>query len=270
MKLSEEQDKDHSIEVFPSSEVPVKEEQTLHAAYTECAARFIESSWVYKVFVMMIAVHPWMVVMEFSAYVSHSARLALVVAEVLGSTAMGALFYSVEGGALSKDSDPSCKPPEDDLWLDIVNAATVATVTCALSDFIIAFFAMILVVNPNADKQEMLAIEVVHREFLLRMRRRAFWVLVTLYIAFCVLIDMTFLANVTEKDAIAWRTSSAICLTEDFIIVPLVIGFLMATIAMICIRCRRRANEEDEAEQEHKNVLEEQRQEKADKEEPPC
>eukprot|EP00929_Paragymnodinium_shiwhaense_P093774 TRINITY_DN5403_c0_g1_i4.p1 TRINITY_DN5403_c0_g1~~TRINITY_DN5403_c0_g1_i4.p1 ORF type:complete len:1527 (+),score=346.76 TRINITY_DN5403_c0_g1_i4:119-4699(+) len=226
-------------------------QETLRDAYTACARRFIESSWMYKVFVMMIAVHPWMVVLEFSAYVSHSARLALVVAEVLGSTAMGALFYSVSGGALSKDSDPSCAAPED-LWLEIVNAAAVATVTCALSDFVIAFFAMILMVNPDEDKKELLPIEVVHREYLQRMRRLFFWFCVTSYILFCIMVDVTFLANVTEEDAIAWRTSSAICLMEDFFLVPAVIGLLLATFAMICIRCRRRKPKEED-EEEHKN-----------------
>eukprot|EP00929_Paragymnodinium_shiwhaense_P080238 TRINITY_DN4182_c0_g1_i2.p1 TRINITY_DN4182_c0_g1~~TRINITY_DN4182_c0_g1_i2.p1 ORF type:complete len:2314 (-),score=424.53 TRINITY_DN4182_c0_g1_i2:378-7319(-) len=227
--------------------------ETLRDAYAACARRFMESTWVYKVFLMMLAVHPWMLIMEFSAYVSHSARLALLVAEVLASTAMGALFYQAGGGALSRDSDPSCKPPEE-FWTRIVNAATVAIACCVMSGIPIAFIALLLSIDPDLDRKEMPPIEYVNRSLLMRTRRFLFCCLVMTYIAACILIDVTFLANVSKEDAMKWRTSSAFILLQDFVLIPMALGFSLATVAMVCVYHRRRADEDKHGDDEVSDV----------------
>merc|ERR1712100_951144 len=140
----------------------------------------------------------------------------------------GALFYQASGGALSRESDEACKKPTD-LYLEIINAAVVATVTCALSDFVIALFAFLLMQGhediPEGEPPS--EIEILERKAWKSIRRAAFWVLCVAYIFVCILIDFTFIASVTREDSVKWLISSAITLLEDFFIVPLVLGLIL-------------------------------------------
>eukprot|EP00929_Paragymnodinium_shiwhaense_P024906 TRINITY_DN15196_c0_g1_i4.p1 TRINITY_DN15196_c0_g1~~TRINITY_DN15196_c0_g1_i4.p1 ORF type:complete len:356 (+),score=73.86 TRINITY_DN15196_c0_g1_i4:157-1224(+) len=218
---------------------------SLQASLDAAQTKFMKSSWTYKFCAMILAMHPWTTVVEFSPYVSHTARMLLAISEIVGASATNALFFQATGGVLSRASDPTCNPPTGDWGLELANQLAVATVSVCCADFVIAMLAMLLHWDPtHEDKKELLPIELVEREILASSKRSLFWVLVPTYIILCVLVDLTFLANVSAADTKKWLTATAICLFEDFIVVPLALGFVLATLAALITRCRQRRQQE--------------------------
>jgi len=198
---------------------------------------FLETAFVGRMMLMVVAMHPWMLIFQFSAFVSHTARVVLAIAEMFGATAMGALFYQTAGGALSKLKPPpeECKP-RSGLLTEILQAATVATVTCFAADFFVAFLALVRFADYEALEK---LPEDERKEHLRHIdnRIRLFWVLSVGYILGCIGIIMAFLANVTEVDAGKWLIASGICLLEDFIIIPLALGLIISLIATLFACC---------------------------------
>eukprot|EP00931_Biecheleriopsis_adriatica_P115087 TRINITY_DN90923_c0_g1_i1.p1 TRINITY_DN90923_c0_g1~~TRINITY_DN90923_c0_g1_i1.p1 ORF type:complete len:1082 (-),score=183.78 TRINITY_DN90923_c0_g1_i1:150-3395(-) len=206
----------------------------------EAEHAFRAKGWFGKALLMALALHPWMIIFEFSARISHTARVALSVSEVLGAAMSNALFYSTSGGALARAKEEAgfdCNP-RPGLLTEIVQGVAVATLSCIVSDFVIAFLALIRYVDEDALEQ-LTPLEKVSYENNFTWRVRLFWFMTFAYIAGCCLLLMAFLANVTREDASTWLTVTAVCLLEDFIILPIALGSMLAFAAVIFSWCTR-------------------------------
>jgi len=197
-----------------------------------------------KICILACSFHPWVAILEYSSYVSHTARVVLTWVEIIGSVTMGALFYQTVGGALSRKMPPAEECiPRPGLLTELIQAFTVAIVTCAMADFFVAFLSMLRFVDFD-EIDAMPPLEQYEALEWLKVRTRVFWILCIIYLILCVFCCISFLANVTQKDAMDWLVMTAMVLLEDFILIPLGLGLLLATVAaLMSIPCIARKAE---------------------------
>merc|ERR1719261_2084623 len=89
-------------------------------------AQFLGSSWYARFFFMVCAVHPWLCIWQYSAFISHAARVTLAIAELMGALAMNAVFFQTSGGALSNQiPDAEACRPREGFWTEFVQSVTV-------------------------------------------------------------------------------------------------------------------------------------------------
>mmetsp|Transcript_50304 Transcript_50304/g.90305 ORF Transcript_50304/g.90305 Transcript_50304/m.90305 type:complete len:1674 (-) Transcript_50304:291-5312(-) len=211
--------------------------------YVDALDTFLDTWWLGRAMQMIVATHPWMIIVEYSSYVSHSARVVLCVAEILGSVMVNAVFFQVTGGALSRHLPQAddCQP-RPGILTEIIQSFTVATVGCLFADFFVAFLASVRFVDFEGI-EALPALERAQRLQDMKYRIGFFWVLSIIYLVFCMTILMSFLANVTVDDATDWLIASAMSVTEDFIIIPVAFGFSLAIIASVFLRYSHKVGE---------------------------
>eukprot|EP00930_Biecheleria_cincta_P002093 TRINITY_DN103139_c0_g1_i1.p1 TRINITY_DN103139_c0_g1~~TRINITY_DN103139_c0_g1_i1.p1 ORF type:complete len:1298 (-),score=178.68 TRINITY_DN103139_c0_g1_i1:43-3936(-) len=177
---------------------------------------------------------PWLTVLHYSIFMPASLGTLLLITRTSGALAVTALFFQTSGAAISADSSARCKVAET-VWESLGECVAVGLVTVFL-----------------AAVPELLLSKLHNREFLYfeaeddperLMQLRIWWrkdmclcILCTVYIAFCLLFVMSFLANVTALDGITWQVSALIEVVAEFLLVPMVTSTFFWLVTNVAVR----------------------------------
>ncbi|CAK0803138.1 unnamed protein product [Prorocentrum cordatum] len=177
-----------------------------------------------------------------SITMSHSLRALYLCCDLLGSMMLATVFCSATGGALSKKSPKGCE--SDCLDPD----SGVDSATCAYMHFG-RLIAIGMVSTLIAGVPISILNSLHQREFVrvayegspdwriqLRKWRRNDAIIWVLGPAYCLLAGnyvCLFFANVASYDQGQWMISACIVFFEDFVILPLGVGFVVALLALV-------------------------------------
>ncbi len=182
------------------------------------------------------AVHPWVSVTYMSMFLSHTARLALVITKLTSSMAVAAVFYNATGGTMSNKSDPTCVPRVDPI-AKLVQSFTVSIISTWASDCVVAALAGLASINFQRTLDDPDSI-VFKKLMLWRLKTYAFWFFTIGYNIFCLYIVMVFLASVSEDDGMRWFTTSLFGLLEEFMIMPVFMALALASLCTVILCCK--------------------------------
>jgi len=179
-----------------------------------------------------------------SITISHSLRALFLCCDLLGSMMLATFFCSATGGALSKKSSKGCA--SDCLDPD----SGVDSATCAYMHFgrlvAIGMVSTLIAGVPISIMNSLHQREFVRvayegspdwRMQLRKWRRNdaIIWVLGPAYCLFAVNYVCLFFANVASYDQGQWMISASVGFFEDFVLLPLVVGFVVALLALVLL-----------------------------------
>jgi len=167
---------------------------------------------------------PWLMAMRFSLFLPTSMSILLLMAETFTDMFAAALFFQSSGGALDKTSSEGCQP--SDVWEafgKMLAVGLTTTYVAMVPQFILSVFHTREFVSSSAGDKVGRA----RRLWIWRVQDRLAWCLGSLYIAFCMLFTLLFLANVTEQDGMRWMITSVIAILQSSILIPLLTTFVL-------------------------------------------
>lgn len=177
---------------------------------------------------------PLLTVLHYSIFMPASLGTLLLMTRTFGALAVTALFFQTSGAAISAESSARCKGAET-VWESLGECVAVGLVTV----FLAAVPELLL---SKLHKREFLHFEAEdepERLMQLRIWRRkdiCLWILCTVYITFCLLFVMSFLANVTALDGITWQASVLIEVFTELLLVPIVISTFFWLVTSVAVR----------------------------------
>lgn len=177
---------------------------------------------------------PWLTVLHYSIFMPASLGTLLLMTRTFGALAVTALFFQTSGAAISADSSARCKGAET-VWESLGECVAVGLVTV----FLAAVPELLL---SKLHKREFLHFEAEDEPERLmqlriwRMKDICLWILCTVYIMFCLLFVVSFLANVTALDGITWKVSALIEVFTELLLVPMVISMFFWLVTSVTVR----------------------------------
>jgi len=196
---------------------------------------FLSSSVFLRLRLLFPALHPYAENTRVSLFTSHVTRTTLIILKLMSAAATGALFFS--SSASTPDADPDCEEPED-IWQRMIQTATVGVLSAFLGDCVLFVLFFLQLQQPKAELEWTEEMKDRYRRKW-RCRSILFWTLSSLHIAICALYCLSFLANVTAKDAAEWLESCAMTLLQDLLLLPLLMAFVFAILATIAMCSRK-------------------------------
>jgi len=196
---------------------------------------FLSSSVFLRLRLLFPALHPYMENTRVSLFTSHVTRTTLIILKLMSAAATGALFFS--SSASPPDADPDCEESED-IWQRMIQTATVGVLSAFLGDAVLFVLFFLQLQQPKAELEWTEEMKDRYRRKW-RCRSILFWTLSSLHIAICALYCLSFLANVTAKDAAEWLESCAMTLLQDLLLLPLLMAFVFAILATIAMCSRK-------------------------------
>lgn len=176
----------------------------------------------------------WLAVFHYSIFMPASLGALLLMSRTSGALAVAALFFQTSGAAISANSSARCKGPET-VWESLGECVAVGIATV----FLAAVPELLL---SKLHKRKFLHFESEdqpERLMQLRIWRRkdiCLWMLCAMYIAFCLLFVMSFLANVSELDGMTWQVSALIEVLTELLLVPMVISAFFWLVTSVAVR----------------------------------
>jgi hypothetical protein len=190
----------------------------------------------------------WMVhgplgsVLTRSLTVSHSMRALHLCMQLLGMLMLATVFCQASGGALAKDSDEACEFDCAEGGVDVATCIQMYVGRLLAIGLVSALVAGI----PVTVITSMHARQFVHVPYegspewhkcLKKWWRAdmAVWVIGLAYCGFAVNFIVLFFANVAAQDQEDWMISASISFSQEFIIVPVSIGFVISLMCLILL-----------------------------------
>jgi len=181
-----------------------------------------------------------------SITISHSLRALYLCCELLGTMMLATFFCSASGGALSKKSSKGCESncldpnsgvdTDTCLFMHFGRLIAIGTVSALIAGVPIA------ILNSLHQREfSRVAYEGSpdwHRQ--LRKWRRndaLIWVFGTAYCLVAINYVCLFFAQVAAHDQEQWLVSAALALSEDLIIIPFTISFVITLMALVLLTC---------------------------------
>lgn len=163
-------------------------------------------------------------------FVTCHARLLLLSAELLGSTAVATLFFHATGSMTGKRSRGECSPPLG-LFEQIGRLLAIGLVALVLASLPVCLLASLnsrgLRKCRGAGSPEW------QRQIRIwRVQDAAALCLGLLYNVCCSLFVFAFLANIAEKDLPKWAFTTGTSILEDVMVIPICVGVLVPVAAM--------------------------------------
>jgi hypothetical protein len=181
-----------------------------------------------------------------SIFTTSSMRALFLLCRVLGSLSMVTVFFSAMGGAASKRNKPVCEQ-EQDFWGKVGRVLAIATASMIISGLPLSLLATLH--SRSLKKFPFEGCPEWQRQLRAwRCQDRIIWVIGLAYCGFAINFLMLFFANVADEDQADWITSAAICILEDFIVIPLLLAFLYPFFALLflCVlKTKRKTTRKD-------------------------
>eukprot|EP00929_Paragymnodinium_shiwhaense_P101376 TRINITY_DN64429_c0_g1_i2.p1 TRINITY_DN64429_c0_g1~~TRINITY_DN64429_c0_g1_i2.p1 ORF type:complete len:751 (-),score=161.68 TRINITY_DN64429_c0_g1_i2:142-2250(-) len=174
------------------------------------------------------AAHPYPAMMQFSLGCPRTIRALLFTAKVFGALMVSALFFLT--GAQDGTSDPECTPGYP------AEALVMIVVVGILASLFSSIPMAIMIALRKRDFVYVSSMEDRKVRTTLRMwwiKDTILWVLMSAYIAFCLLFLAAFHANVSEFDATKWLMAACVSIVKEVILVPLLLSLVFAGTAKL-------------------------------------
>eukprot|EP00931_Biecheleriopsis_adriatica_P017514 TRINITY_DN12544_c0_g1_i9.p1 TRINITY_DN12544_c0_g1~~TRINITY_DN12544_c0_g1_i9.p1 ORF type:complete len:436 (-),score=76.66 TRINITY_DN12544_c0_g1_i9:73-1380(-) len=215
--------------------------------------RFLEGSFWRRACWLLMASHPFVLVMTFSLRFSRTARTLLVIIKLMATAACSALVYQ-STGALSANTPPACSAEKDE-FREIVRSVITGILTSLLSDGIL----MLLIVVRGEQCPEVAVLEEedpaeaegkLDRERLKAFARLlTFWGIAILYTLLSCYVTICFLANVGHADAVGFVTAFFVAVFKEFVLFPVAWAVFIASVCSLVLCCQKDATSKIREEQ---------------------
>eukprot|EP00933_Yihiella_yeosuensis_P055971 TRINITY_DN54951_c0_g1_i1.p1 TRINITY_DN54951_c0_g1~~TRINITY_DN54951_c0_g1_i1.p1 ORF type:complete len:331 (-),score=60.48 TRINITY_DN54951_c0_g1_i1:39-911(-) len=205
--------------------------------------KFMAMRWYSRAFMLSKALHPWIGSSYADLFVSHVARVAIMVSQVLGISAGICIFQVNLGGASSRESDPACKT--ESAFEDFIKQFAIGIACSMVAESVVGYIMRIrihagqlLVADEQAQEDEIDLQEEEGRYWWATLYIRMFWLMLSLYCLVCVYTVLVVLAILSKKDGEAWLVGLLSGLLETYFLQPTCMAlFFVAVISLIGLFC---------------------------------
>eukprot|EP00933_Yihiella_yeosuensis_P020241 TRINITY_DN16271_c0_g1_i2.p1 TRINITY_DN16271_c0_g1~~TRINITY_DN16271_c0_g1_i2.p1 ORF type:complete len:434 (-),score=76.06 TRINITY_DN16271_c0_g1_i2:40-1341(-) len=196
----------------------------------DAKSSFGSMSWHRRIFLLTRVFHLGSSCMLSDLFVSHTARVAVAMTDLLGAAAGIMLFYSNSDGTTSFDhpNPEACKVRS--VWIaELVRTVTVGVICAYISGGIAGMLmgirskVRLMAEGAETEKEEKKRIKDG------KMRLWIFWALLISYWTLCLYIVCVFLATVDEASTFQWLESFAWALLEKIVLESLLLAIFFAT-----------------------------------------
>jgi len=208
----------------------------IHSGYPSTVERlWTTSGFCRRLWDMFAALHPWVLMGQFSITIGASTRVVLLSAKVCGALMLSALFFDATGSATSIRSPSDCDM--HNVWAMFFRNAIIGILSSLLS--LIPLLFILLCSNRRFVYRDQWD-DRAKRGYIWCWRvQDAFMILVSMsYCGCCVAYVMAFLASIRTGAGHEWITSAIFVLLREFLLTPMALAALYATVATIVIHRR--------------------------------
>lgn len=184
---------------------------------------------------MFVALHPWVLLGQFSITIGASCRIVLLSAKLCGALMLSALFFDASGSATSIRSPADCD--SQNFWAKFLRNAIIGIISSVLS--LVPLLFILLCSNRRFIFREEWNDRAKHRYVRCWRLQDAFMIFVSMsYSGCCIGYVMAFLASIRTGAEHEWMTSAVFVLLREFLLTPMALAALYAIVATIVVHRR--------------------------------